>query len=435
MERRFMLLLMGLCRLQKSKCGAVVKDDSVSYAVFTEQGFSASHMTAAKVLDVLSRLPDCAGEASDAISVHVQVKIEDTRDLWALPNIRMSNCLDTFMCAPRKLFISLCLCGRNKNRGKERKEEKTEVLCGESWKTLILNNLTPPLDQVFLGCAERVCKTNKRIVRKNRKLFESLISADTAKPLPDWEPSLSDTVPWSYDVEGHSKKCVERKYDLSNKKIANYSKFAPPVLMTINFKRGNWRQLENYPEYTRRLFQYVFLARSSRRDILWSVSNLARAITKWSKACDRRLVWLISYIHCASGYGQYCRAGNTVSQCKLRLLQDADFTDDLTDSKSTSRGVPSIFGSHTFVPDLTVVLKQKWVLWTLVCVQMNSCIWLVGHYNSCFRTTSTGRCDTTFQKETVNVKEQQCEATKQKLDFVSECKHFQPTCVPVHLRW
>ena len=34
--------------------GDIVKDDSGSYAVFTEQGSSASHMTAAEVLDVVS---------------------------------------------------------------------------------------------------------------------------------------------------------------------------------------------------------------------------------------------------------------------------------------------------------------------------------------------------------------------------------------------
>ena len=39
--------------------GDVVKDDSCSYAVFTEQGSSASHITAAKVLHVISRLPGC----------------------------------------------------------------------------------------------------------------------------------------------------------------------------------------------------------------------------------------------------------------------------------------------------------------------------------------------------------------------------------------
>ena len=35
--------------------GDVVKDDSGSYAVFTEQGSSASQMTAAKVMDIIAR--------------------------------------------------------------------------------------------------------------------------------------------------------------------------------------------------------------------------------------------------------------------------------------------------------------------------------------------------------------------------------------------
>ena len=37
--------------------GDIVKDDSGSYAVFTEQGSSASQMTAAKIMDISS--PDC----------------------------------------------------------------------------------------------------------------------------------------------------------------------------------------------------------------------------------------------------------------------------------------------------------------------------------------------------------------------------------------
>ena len=48
--------------------GDIVKDDSGSYAVFTEQGSSASQMTAAKVMEIISRLPGCAGQAADAVS-------------------------------------------------------------------------------------------------------------------------------------------------------------------------------------------------------------------------------------------------------------------------------------------------------------------------------------------------------------------------------
>ena len=39
--------------------GDIEKDDSGSYAVFTEQGSSASQMTAAKIMDIISRLPGC----------------------------------------------------------------------------------------------------------------------------------------------------------------------------------------------------------------------------------------------------------------------------------------------------------------------------------------------------------------------------------------
>ena len=52
--------------------GDIVKDDSGSYAVFTEQG---SQMTAAKVMDIISRLPGCAGQAADAVSAYTQVKM------------------------------------------------------------------------------------------------------------------------------------------------------------------------------------------------------------------------------------------------------------------------------------------------------------------------------------------------------------------------
>ena len=50
--------------------GDIVKDDSGSYAVFTEQGSSASQMTAAKIMDIISRLPGCAGQAADAVSAY-----------------------------------------------------------------------------------------------------------------------------------------------------------------------------------------------------------------------------------------------------------------------------------------------------------------------------------------------------------------------------
>ena len=69
-----------------------MKDDSRPYAVFTEQGSSASQMTAAKVMDIISRLPGCARQAADAKSAFPQVKMEGAPKLQ---KIGMSRHLDS----------------------------------------------------------------------------------------------------------------------------------------------------------------------------------------------------------------------------------------------------------------------------------------------------------------------------------------------------
>ena len=75
--------------------GDSVKDDSGSYAVFTEQGSSASQMTAAKIMDIISRLPGCDGQAADAVSAFTQVKMEDAHKLLKIPKSEVSRHFDT----------------------------------------------------------------------------------------------------------------------------------------------------------------------------------------------------------------------------------------------------------------------------------------------------------------------------------------------------
>ena len=126
----------------------------------------------------------------------------------------------------------------------------------------------------------------------------------------------------------------------------------PPVISSLAKKGisdGRWVDLEE---------AFATGARIGRPDILWSVHKLGRAATKWTRACDRRLAHLISYIHHTSDYRQYCHVGNTAQQCRLELFQDSDFARDLEDSKSTSGGILCIFGSHTFVPTSWMCEKQ-----------------------------------------------------------------------------
>ena len=103
----------------------------------------------------------------------------------------------------------------------------------------------------------------------------------------------------------------------------------------------------------------MYLAQNGRLDILWSVIKLARSVTEWTQACDKRLARLISYIHHTNDFQQYCHVGNSAQQCRLGLFQDSDFAADVEDSKSTSGGVLCILGSRTFVLVSWMCKKQS----------------------------------------------------------------------------
>ena len=188
-------------------------------------------------------------------------------------------------------------------------------------------------------------------------MFESRISAGGLEKLPFSQNIRISS--WSYDMVGHAKKCVERYCELANKTTQQLYKVSTPCIDDHHFKEEETKSVgELSTTCSQIVLKCLYLARIGRPDILWSVNKLARSITKWTKACDKRLNRLISYIHHTSEYKQYCHVGNTAKQCRLGLFQDSDFAGDLEDSKSTSGGTLCIFGSHTFVPISWMCKKQ-----------------------------------------------------------------------------
>ena len=187
--------LMDICHLKNSEWephfqkykgrvvlrGNIVKEISGSYAVFTEQGSSVSQMTAAKVMDVISRLPGCAGQAADAVSAFSQVKMEDAPTLLKIPK-SWSSMEDPVVCLVRSS------CGRtivgkaipdivgkkgmffvNREKGlfssvyvdHIKLAGKKQNIC-PTWKILMkhvdLGEPTTFLDHVYLGCTQRECQ-------------------------------------------------------------------------------------------------------------------------------------------------------------------------------------------------------------------------------------------------------------------------------------
>ena len=202
------------------------------------------------------------------------------------------------------------------------------------WKVLNkevdLGEPTSFLDHVHLVCTQRQCGISKDIVDNYRTMFESRFSAGATEKLPCSQNLRISS--WSYDMEGHAKKCVERYCELANKTTQQLYKVSTPCIDDHHFKE---EELKSVGEMSKVCSQIVlkclYLARIGRPDILWPVNKLARSITKWTKACDKRLSRLISYIHHTCDYIQYCHVGNTAEQCRLGLFQDSDFAADLED--------------------------------------------------------------------------------------------------------
>ena len=152
-------------------------------------------------------------------------------------------------------------------------------------------------------------------------MFESRISAGGIEKLPYSEHlSISS---WSYDMEGHAKKCVERYGELANKTTQQLHKVSTPCIDDHHFKE---EELKSVGELSKVCSQIVLkclnLARIGRRDILWSANKLARSIKKWTKACDKRLSRFISDIHRTCEYKQCCHVGNTADCFKTPILQE-----------------------------------------------------------------------------------------------------------------
>ena len=84
------------------------------------------------------------------------------------------------------------------------------------------------LDHVYLGCTQRECQTSKDIVDNYRNMYVSKISAGAAEKLPSTGKLDANISSWSYDMEGHAKKCVERYCELANKTTQQLRKVATP---------------------------------------------------------------------------------------------------------------------------------------------------------------------------------------------------------------
>ena len=109
------------------------------------------------------------------------------------------------------------------------------------------------------------------------------------KKFPGCQKPHAQTVAWTYDMAFHAQKCAERYCELANKKVERLYKVSGRPLIQEE-------ELDSSGECSQTVKKCLYLARIGRSDLLWSVNKLARSVTKWTQACDKRLARLISYI-------------------------------------------------------------------------------------------------------------------------------------------
>ena len=110
--------------------------------------------------------------------------------------------------------------------------------------------------------------------------------------------SQANAIAWSCDMEGHAKKCLERYCVLANKTTQQLNKVSTPCIDDHHFKEEELKSMGELSTVCSQIVvKCLYLARIGRPDILWSVNKLARSVTNLTKACDKRISRLISYIH------------------------------------------------------------------------------------------------------------------------------------------
>ena len=103
-------------------------------------------------------------------------------------------------------------------------------------------------------------------------MFESRISAGATEKFTCSENLRISS--WSYDREGHAKKCVERYCELANKTTQQLYKVSTPCIDDHHFKEEELNSVGELSKVCSRIvLKCLFLARIGRPDILWSVNE------------------------------------------------------------------------------------------------------------------------------------------------------------------
>ena len=352
-----------------------------SLCSFYWTGFVCVPDDCCKMVDVIATR--CDGQAADAVSAPTQVKLEDGPRLLKistteypdvclrLPQHKWPNSWEKF--EDPVVLLERNLYGHPLARLLwERQFE--EALSELGWDKIpnweckffhlkqgLFLSVYVDFRDVLSVCANRM----KQSLNSKLKCMNHVFLLEQQKNYRDGENLTQKPKRGPTTWKDMRKKCVDRYCEQANKKMEQLYKVSSPCLDDHQFTLERLEPVGELSEVcSQMVLKCLYLARIGRPGILWSINKLARSVTKWTQACDKRLARLHT-----NHYHQYCHVGNTAQYCRLGLFKDSEFAGDLEDSKSTSGGV---FRSRQLdVQEANCCLAQFYRVWN--------------HFSGCWR--------------------------------------------------
>jgi hypothetical protein len=158
---------------------------------------------------------------------------------------------------------------------------------------------------------------------------------------------------WEYNMSGHARSAVEKYLNLAKLSETLLKKVSTPCIDDHQISDEDL-EVKGHLDHiaSQIILTCLYLAGHNRPDILWSVNYLARNITSWSVADDKRLHRLILYLHHARDYIQFCFVGDEIEDCFIIFYVETGFAGCLGDSRSTGGAFIYFVGPQYLRPDL-----------------------------------------------------------------------------------
>ena len=141
-------------------------------------------------------------------------------------------------------------------------------------------------------------------------------------------------------MSGHQQQSVEHYYELSGIKEDTLREVKTPCIDDHQLNAEDFQnQGKLEPHASKIVLKCLYGARVNRMDLYWTVNTLARNVSKWTVADDKRLHKLMCYIKHTKDWVLKAHVGDFPEDIKLMEFVDASFAGDLTDSKSKSASI------------------------------------------------------------------------------------------------